>query len=85
MLTQREVREAVLDHEWQDFRASLHGVVLPDRLAALSGWFYRRGQTRRAYLQVVNYRNALKRAGLLPVTDSDPWALRAEDVQTPGV
>jgi hypothetical protein len=70
--TRDEIMKAVRDAHWQAFRASLHWLPTDEKLRRLESW--RRGfcrdkaktSDRNAEVQVENYLNALRRAGLLP-------------------
>jgi hypothetical protein len=62
------VKGAVADAEWQEFREKLHGIPLSFRYDMLKQWVDRhQGGTNEnnARIQVTNYVNALKRAGML--------------------
>lgn len=58
--------EAVNDPIWQDFRKGLKGLATSTKLRRLSE-YARSHRGERAKVQVSNYRNALRRAGLLGV------------------
>ena len=60
-----EVTAAVKDPDWQKFRANLHGKTLPLRFLELDRWLWQNEYSREAYVQVTNYINALKRAGMI--------------------
>ena len=59
-----DIAQAVKDKEWQTFRVSLKGLSTAAKLRKLKE--YKRTRTGpRAHVQVENYINALKRAGLI--------------------
>ena len=59
-----DIQEAVDDKQWQTFRESLKGLSTAAKLRKLKE--YERTRTgHRAHVQVENYINALKRAGLI--------------------
>lgn len=64
-----ETLDAVRDEDWQILRASLKGQSLELKHAALAHWIKvstNAVQLNRRKLQVGNYVNALRRAGLVP-------------------
>ena len=64
-----ETLAAVRDEDWQILRASLKGQQLELKYAALTHWLKvstNAPQLYRRKLQVGNYVNALRRAGLVP-------------------
>jgi hypothetical protein len=61
--TRDEIQQAVLNPEWQNFRAGLKGLPTGIKLVCLRGWLIRHAQSREATIQVKNYVNALKRGG----------------------
>lgn len=64
-LTRAEIDDAVKDPEWQQFREGLRGLPLEERFQRLIEWLKRHNYERKAIIQVVNYVNALKRAGMV--------------------
>ncbi|MEM4720880.1 MAG: hypothetical protein QXT73_02285 [Candidatus Methanomethylicaceae archaeon] len=64
-LTRAEIDAAVKDPEWQKFREGLRGLSLEVRLRKLIEWLKHRNYERVAIIQVINYINALKRAGMI--------------------
>jgi hypothetical protein len=67
VLTRHEIAEAVRDPAWQTFRTSLHGLSTREKLSLLQDWLDDHPGSRTAVVQVENYQNALRRAGLLPL------------------
>lgn len=63
--THAEVDKAVSNKDWQTFRKSLKGLSTPTKLQKLSQWVKKKGGSKKAELQVSNYKGALRRAGLL--------------------
>lgn len=65
--TQDEVkRHCVNDEYWQRFRLTLKGLPTGQKLKELAHWLFDEcKQSRRGYVQVSNYINALKRGGQL--------------------
>jgi len=63
-VTREEIQRYVDDSEWQDFRKQLKGETIPDKYKMLKNWLDTH-PTRKAKVQVTNYVNALKRAGLI--------------------
>lgn len=64
-LLRTEVATAVKDPEWQVFRESLHYLPLPKRYIELESWLWKQERSRKSFIQVTNYINALKRAGMI--------------------
>ena len=64
---------AVKDTDWQQFRRSLKGLPTKSKITKLSGWLRKKGNSRRAQLQVVNYMNALLRGGQLKKGNDGKW------------
>lgn len=64
-MNREEIQKAISDPEWQRFRESLKGLSTASKLRELD--IYIRNHTRDplARIRVQNYKNALKRAGLL--------------------
>lgn len=58
-----DIQRAVRDDRWQVFRVSLKGLSTGEKLKRLRE-YRRRHDTEKARIQVENYVNALKRAGL---------------------
>lgn len=63
--THAEVDKAVSNKDWQDFRKSLKGLSTSTKLQKLSQWVKKKNASKKAKLQVSNYKGALRRAGLL--------------------
>ena len=63
--THKEIASAVRPKDWQTFRKSLKGLSTSTKLQKLSQWVSKKGGSKKAKLQASNYRNALKRGGLL--------------------
>lgn len=64
-----ETLNAIKDEDWQVLRGSLKGQSLELKYAALTHWLkvsQNAPQLHRRKLQVGNYVNALRRAGLVP-------------------
>jgi hypothetical protein len=59
------VRWAVDSKDWQTFRETLRGLPLPYRYSLLEKWVIDNNNAMQARIQVTNYVNALKRAGML--------------------
>lgn len=65
-VTQEEIlRYCVQDKEWQAFRASIKGTTTLFKLSKLLWWYQTRPLVEHSKVQVGNYLNALKRAGIL--------------------
>lgn len=60
-----EIMDAVQDADWQDWRMALKGTSTEYKHGSLRQWLQRKGNTRRAQVQVTNYVNALKRGGIV--------------------
>ena len=63
-MKREEIQRAVGSREWQTFRRSLLGLSMNDKLRLLRDYAATH-KTRVGQIQVQNYINALKRAGLL--------------------
>lgn len=63
--THEQIDKAVSTNDWQKFRKSLKGLSTSTKLSKLSSWVKKKGGSKRAKLQVHNYKGALKRGGLL--------------------
>lgn len=66
--THAEVDKAVSDKDWQNFRKNLKGLSTSTKLQKLSQWTNKKKKSKKAKLQVSNYKGALRRAGLLKPT-----------------
>lgn len=64
-LTRAEIQRAVRDPQWQEFRKSLKGLSTEEKLNKLRSWLLRHPGSKKAQIQVQNYKNALKRGGQL--------------------
>ena len=67
-LTKIQIMEAIKDPEWQDFRVNwLKGMSTEDKLFWMKWWlWWEEGEKlKRRKIQIQNYYNALKRAGLV--------------------
>lgn len=60
-----EIKRAVKEPKWQEFRKGLKGISLEQKFRELKKWLRRNRNSKRAKIQVTNYVNALKRAGLI--------------------
>ena len=60
-----KIQEAVKDSSWQLFRETLHNVPLIARLKKLNNWKTQHKNSEKSTIQVTNYINALKRAGMI--------------------
>jgi len=58
-----DIQIAIKDQEWQSFRISLKGKSTKDKLKDLADYL-NKGRTHNKEIQVQNYINALRRAGL---------------------
>jgi hypothetical protein len=61
-----DIQEVVKDPEWQKVREGLKGKSLEEKQLGLQSWMHRKRYSRASRIQVTNYVNALKRAGLIP-------------------
>ena len=59
------VQNAVDSKNWQEFREKLRNVPLSYRYEMLEQWVETNKNAMQARIQVTNYVNALKRAGML--------------------
>lgn len=59
------IAPSVRDPEWQKFRLSMKGVRTITKINMLRDWYVSRGGSLKAWVQVTNYLNALKRGGQL--------------------
>lgn len=64
-LQKKEIMEHVRDEAWQRFRASLHGLPTSSKVVALVGWLHTNSHSHASRVQVMNYKNALRRAGFV--------------------
>jgi hypothetical protein len=64
-LTRDEIITAINDPDWQAFRLRLLWLKTEQKLARLDEWLARQKNSRKAQVQVENYKNALRRAGQL--------------------
>jgi hypothetical protein len=62
----KEVKEAIDDENWQKYRRALKGKTLHEKWLALKLWLNKHNNSRKAKIQVANYVNALRRAGMVP-------------------
>lgn len=61
----KEIKKATSDTKWQRMRVSLKGQPLQVRYRMLSDWLVKNKNSRKSRIQVTNYINALKRAGMI--------------------
>lgn len=65
LLTRAEIQESINDEEWQRFRVTLHGLPTHIKKQCCAAWLHSKGHSRKSVIQVMNYKNALKRGGLV--------------------
>jgi hypothetical protein len=61
----KDIKKSVNDKEWQKLRVSLKGQSLQTRYKRLNEWLRKNKFSRKSQIQVTNYINALKRAGII--------------------
>ena len=59
--------EAVREESWYELRKTMKGTTMDERYDMLMGWLEEHRFDERSRIQVSNYVNALKRAGMLPI------------------
>lgn len=64
-LRQEEIRDAIADRGWQDFRMGMTGLPLDSKYRLLQRYLIIHDGSRATQVQVANYVNALKRGGLV--------------------
>jgi hypothetical protein len=64
-ITREEIQKYVKDTRWQHFRLGLQGLSTTEKLVKLEQWLREHGNSRASQVQVENYRNALRRGGLI--------------------
>lgn len=64
-LKREQIQKHINDETWQTFRLSLKGLPTEDKLSQLEEYKRERGDNEMTKVQILNYLNALKRAGLL--------------------
>lgn len=70
-ISRKMIRDAVREEEWYDLRKEMHGVPLPGRYGMLINWLNSHHWDERSRIQVSNYVNALKRAGMIPMEERE--------------
>ena len=60
-----EIKNAVVKRDWQKHRFSMIGQSNNVKYRMLNQWLKKKRQSKIAKVQVTNYVNALKRAGLI--------------------
>ena len=63
--TRREIQSAVKDERWQLYRKMMKGAPLGVKFIMLCEWIDSKNGSNTAKIQVTNYVNALRRAGLV--------------------
>lgn len=61
------IMEAVREDAWYDLRKKMKGTSMDERYDLLMKWLEEHRFDERSRIQVSNYVNALKRAGMLPM------------------
>jgi hypothetical protein len=64
-LKREEIQKAIKIEVWQNFRESLKGKTMKEKLDLLKWWYGRAVDKKIAEVQIINYINALKRGGLI--------------------
>ena len=65
MLNRKEIKQAIKDNDWQEFRLTLKGQSTKQKLRMLRQWKRKNKNSKKSLIQTENYINALKRAGRL--------------------
>lgn len=64
-LERSKIAEAVKMKKWQLYRETLKGKSLKEKKHLLKIWLFKHNNSKNSQIQVQNYLNALKRAGII--------------------
>ena len=64
-ITTNEILQYCIGEDWQKLRRELKGTTLEEKYRCLRDWLESHNHSRAAQVQVTNYINALRRAGLI--------------------
>lgn len=64
-ITTNEILQYCTGEDWQKLRRELKGTTLEEKFHLLRDWLISHNHSRTAQVQVTNYINALKRAGMI--------------------
>lgn len=65
MHNRSKIQKAIKSKSWQDYRKSLKGLSTNTKLVKLNEWISKNNYSANSLIQVENYKNALRRGGLL--------------------